>query len=74
MKNQLSIARKNYRKVIITAHIPPGFFECTEKPYGPMFKVNAPNDINNDYIEIILNYSDVVSCYCPKVLTYRWKL
>ena len=60
-------AREVNAKVLITAHVPPGYFERAF--YGPMLKTNwTTQNINNDYADLMTNFTDVVSCKMSMIL------
>ena len=62
-------AREVKAKVLITAHVPPGYFERAF--YGPMLKTNwTTQNINNDYADLMTNFTDVVSCETSTMKDY----
>ena len=67
MRMNLLSAREVKAKVLITAHVPPGYFERAF--YGPMLKTNwTTQNINNDYADLMTNFTDVVSCKMSMIL------
>ena len=69
MRMNLLSAREVNAKVLITAHVPPGYFERAF--YGPMLKTNwTTQNINNDYADLMTNFTDVVSCETSTMKDY----
>ena len=52
-------AEKKRVKVIITAHVPPGYFE--RQHYGPFYDYKAGHAPNEIYVDIINAFGHVVS-------------
>ncbi len=58
MDDELLKAKQNGKKVIITGHVPPGFFE--RQVFGPFFQNKAGTKSNDVFVDIVLKYSNTV--------------
>ena len=61
MENKLDKARNSNKKVIVSGHVPPGFYE--RKYIGPFFTNGAGSVANDLFVNLVNKYSDVVSNY-----------
>ena len=53
------MARNSNKKVIVSGHVPPGFYE--RNYIGPFFTNGAGSVANDLFVNLVNKYSDVVS-------------
>ena len=61
LENKLDEARNSNKKVIVSGHVPPGFYE--RNYIGPFFTNGAGSVANDLFVNLVNKYSDVVSNY-----------
>ena len=59
LQEKLEEARRNGQKVILGAHVPPGYFE--RHNFGPFFTNKGGSESNDYFVNIVNNFSDIVS-------------
>ena len=59
LEYKLDQARNSNKKVIVSGHVPPGFYE--RNYIGPFFKNGAGSVANDLFVNLVNKYSDVVS-------------
>ena len=60
LRTELEKSARAHTRVIITAHIPPGFFE--REPFGPFFETGfGDHHYNEDYVDLVQEFSDTIS-------------
>ncbi len=56
LRTELEIADRSDSRVVIVAHVPPGFFE--RDPFGPFFETSlGDHHYNEDFVDLIREFS-----------------